>query len=76
MTMPGHLGATTKWTTGPTTLRFIIRGFEITITQDGKQLAAASLTGPLAERLSALSGLENTNWGDGIYGKFSGPAID
>jgi len=76
MTMPGHLGAVTEWTDGPTTIEFTISGSEITIAQDGKRLAATTLTGPLAERLSALSKLKNINWGDGIYGRFSGSAIE
>jgi len=76
MTMPGHLGAPTQWTDGPTTIGFTIRGSEITIAQDGKQLAATTLTGPLAERLRALSQLSNVKWGDGIYGRFSGMVID
>jgi len=76
MTMPGHLGATTKWTDGPTVVEFTIRGSEITIAQDGKRLASTTLTGPLAEQLRAVSGLKNVKWGDGIYGRFSGKAID
>ncbi len=76
MTMPGHLGATTKWTDGPTTIEFTIRDSDITIAQEGKQLAATRLTGPLAKRLRAASGLKNVTWGVGIYGRFSGTAID
>jgi hypothetical protein len=76
MTMPGHLGAATKWTDGPTTIEFTIRGSEITIAQDGNGLASTTLTGPLAERLGVLSQLSNIKWGDGIYGPFSGTAID
>jgi hypothetical protein len=76
VTMPGHLGAAAQWTDGPTTIEFTIRGSEITITQDGKQLAPTTLTGPLVERLNAMSGLRNIKWGDGIYGRFSGAAID
>ena len=75
-TMPGHLGAVTQWTDGPTTIEFTIRGSEITIAQDGKQLAATTLTGPLAEHVSAMSQFSNIKWGDGIYGRFSGAAID
>lgn len=76
MTMPGHLGAVTRWTDGPTTIEFIIRGSEISITQDGKKLASAALTGRLAERLRTLSPLRNVQWGDGIYGRFGGKTID
>ncbi len=76
MSMPGHFGATTNWTDGPTTIEFTIRGAEVSIAQDGKQLASAALTGPLAERVSALTDLKLAKWGDGIYGRFSGTAID
>ncbi len=75
MTMPGHLGASTEWTDGPTTIEFTIRGPEITITQDGRQLAATTTTGPLAARLRAVSGLKQPKWGEGIYGKFRGTII-
>ncbi|MBC8356176.1 MAG: hypothetical protein H8E66_29720 [Planctomycetes bacterium] len=76
MSMPGHLGATTNWTEGPTTIEFTIRGTEVSIAQDGQQLVSATLTGPLAERLNALSDLKPAIWGDGIYGRFNGAAID
>jgi len=72
LTMPGHLGATTKWTDGRTALEFTIRGADITIAQDGKELAGAMLTGPLGEQLRAISAVTNVKWGDGIYGKFGG----
>lgn len=75
LTMPGHLGAQTAWTDGPTRLELTLRGAEMTIAQDGRQLAAATVTGPLASRLRCLSGFQPVRWGDGIYGKFGGPAI-
>jgi hypothetical protein len=76
MAMPGHLGAATKWTDGPTVMEFTIRSSEITIAQDGKRLATTKLTGPLAERLRSVSKLKNVKWGNGIYGRFNGRAID
>ena len=75
-TMPGHLAATTKWTDGPTTIEFIIRGPEISIQQDGKRLAATTLTGSPAEQLGKVKTLENVKWGSGIYGRFGGTAIN
>ncbi len=75
LTMPGHLGASTKWTDKPTTIEFVIDGAEISIVQDGKELASTTLTGPMAQRLGALSGLKNIRWGDGIYGPFTGPTV-
>ncbi len=76
LTMPGHLGAVTKWTDGPTTFEFILRGAEISITQDGKQIAATTVTGTLAENLRKLSEIKNVMWGQGIYGSFTGEAIE
>lgn len=74
-TMPGHLAAPTKWTDGPTTIEFMIRGREIAIQQDGKLLATATLTGLLAEQLGKVTELKNAKWGDGIYGRFGGATI-
>lgn len=76
MTTPGHVSATTNWTEGPTTFEFTIRGTEVAIAQDGTQLVIAVLTGPLAEGVSARSELKLEKWGDGIYGRFRGAAID
>ena len=75
MTMPGHLSATTKWTDGPTRFEFTIRGSEITITQDGRPLAATTLTGAPAKHIRGFSGLKNATWGKGIYGRFRGISI-
>ena len=74
--MPGHLGATTRWTDGPTTFEFAIHGVEMTVSQDGKPLAKTTLTGPLAERVDALRELKNVQWGEGIYGRFRSAAIE
>lgn len=74
-TMPGHLAAPTKWTHGPTTIEFIIRGPEIVIHQDGKRLATTTLTGSLAEQLGEVKGLKNVKWGNGVYGRFGGASI-
>lgn len=76
MEMPGHLGAPLRWTDGPTTLEFTINGTKITISQDGKEIASAEITGLLAKQLSGLSGLKSVKWGDGIYGRFNGRAIN
>ena len=75
MTMPGHLGAATAWTDGPTQIEFTISGAEITIAQDGKQLAKAAVPGPFGERLNAMVGVKDVTWGKGIYGPFSGRVI-
>ena len=75
VTMPGHLSAPTKWTDGPTTIEFIVRGSEMVIQQDGKHLATTTLTGSLAEQLGKVKRLTNVKWGNGIYGRFVGASI-
>ncbi|MCH2589330.1 MAG: NADH dehydrogenase [ubiquinone] 1 beta subcomplex subunit 3 [Planctomycetales bacterium] len=74
-TMPGHLAAATKWTEGPTTIEFLVRGTEIVIRQDGKRIGSATLTGSLAGKLAKVKALKNVKWGDGTYGRFAGKTI-
>jgi len=76
LTMPGHLGASTAWTNGPTKLDFTIRGPELSITQDGKHIATKTVTGPLGEKLRRASKLRSVQWGNGLYGKFSGLRLE
>ena len=75
LTMPGHLSSATKWTDGPTTFEFSIHNDEMSITQDGVTMAATRLTGPLAEQLRDATVSKNVRWGQGIYGKFNGNAL-
>jgi hypothetical protein len=75
LTMPGHLSAATMWSDGPTTFEFVIRADRISILQDGEEIAATTLTGPLAEQVSKVSKLENVDWGEGIYGRFRGVSM-
>jgi hypothetical protein len=74
-TMPGHLAAPTRWTDGPTTIEFTIRGPELAVHQDGKPLARTTLIGPMAEEVGRMKALENVTWGDGIYGRFGGASL-
>lgn len=76
-TMPGHLSASATWTDGPTRLNFVIRGTEVALEQDGKQLATTTLTGRLAKLITNPKSLkfQHVSWGDGIYGKFDGESI-
>ena len=75
ITMPGHLGAATVWTDGPTKLEFTIDGSRLRIAQDGKQLAATTITRLLGEKLRSASKLKTVTWGEGLYGKFSGSRL-
>ena len=76
LTAPGHLSAATKWTEGPTTFEFVIRGTSISIRQDGQEIAETALNGPLSEQVTNITHLTDVRWGQGIYGRFSGSAID
>ncbi|MCA9011604.1 MAG: hypothetical protein KDB01_17750 [Planctomycetaceae bacterium] len=76
LTIPGHLSAATKWTDGPTTFEFLIRGSRIAIRQDGEAIAETELTGPLSEQVTNVTELTDIRWGQGIYGRFSGSAIN
>lgn len=73
--MPGHLGASTAWTAGQTTLDFSIRGTTMTISQDGQKLAETTISGPLADQLRQVSKFQPVRWDEWIYGKFAGRRI-
>ena len=75
LTAAGHLGAPLRWTEGPTTIEFTIRGAQFSISQDGRLLAETSVAGELAEQLAGLQGIAKPRWGEGIYGPFGGAAI-
>jgi len=75
MTMPGHLSAPTKWTAGPTTFEFLIDHNKISVSQDGKRIAATDLTGALSAHLKNATELAVIKWGQGIYGEFRGDTI-
>lgn len=72
LTLPGHLAASTKWTTGTTQFEFTIDENEMAIAQDGQQLATAKLSGPLSKEISHRSKLAAVRWREGIYGQFRG----
>lgn len=76
LTMPGHLAANLKWTGGQTILELAMSGREMTISQDGKRLAASTLTGPLAEQLRRSIKLKGATWKNGIFGPFIGKKLD
>ncbi len=75
LTMPGHLSAATKWTDGPTTIDISIENNKVSISQDGTVIGEMKVTGPIAQQLRKASELTDTRWGDGIYGRFTGPSI-
>lgn len=76
LTMPGHLGAATAWTDGPTKLELTIQDGRMRIAQDGKPLATTTINGPLGDKLRGLTKLKPIRWGEGIYGKFSGEKLE
>jgi hypothetical protein len=76
LTMPGHLDVPTRWTDGPTTLEFTIDSEAIVITQDGERLVSKRLSGPEAKWLGSVKKLSEVTWGNGIYGRYGGVAIE
>jgi len=68
LTMPGHLAAATKWTSGATRLEFSIAANEMSIHQDGTLLAKTPWSTRFAARLSRSDFAANVKWGAGIYG--------
>ena len=75
LSMPGHLSATTRWTSHSTRFEFKIRGTRIAITQDDRTLATGTLTDSIAKKIRQLGGWKNVSWGRGIYGRFGGKSI-
>lgn len=76
LTMPGHLAASIAWTAGPTLLELTLRGSTMTISQDGRQLAETTFTGPLAGQLPRPGQLKPVTWKNGIYGQFAGKTLE
>lgn len=76
LTMPGHLGAATAWTEGPTQFVLAIQGSEMSISQDGQRLATTRITGTLADKLRSLTKLRPIQWGEGVYGRFNGKNLE
>ncbi len=74
--IPGHLGASTEWTSGSSSFELTLKNDEIAISQDGRQLASTTVTGVLAEHLKRPLKLKKIRWGEGIYGKFNGRRIE
>ncbi len=71
-TMPGNLAATMAWTGRPTQLRFTITDTEMIISQDGVELARASIDGLSSDEISDL----NVEWGRGIFGPCGGEIVE
>lgn len=75
LTMPGHLGASTAWTDGPTVFELTIQGSTMSIVQDGKTLAQTTVDRASGDKLRVLSGLKDVRWGKGLYGSFAGKSL-
>jgi hypothetical protein len=74
--IPGHLGAKTEWTSGATVFEFTVSAGALTILQDGKQIGTTPISGVLAKKLSRPTKLRDVQWGNGIYGRFSGRSLN
>lgn len=75
LTMPGHLGAATAWTDGPTKFEFAINRDTLTIHQDGKLIGTAAMPEMSTSQLETLSALKTVRWGKGIYGDYGGKSV-
>lgn len=74
-TMPGHLSAATRWTKGPTQLKFTIGRGRMMIHQDGELIGTSPLPGSLATRIAKAKPLDDIRWKTGIYGEFDGKSL-
>lgn len=75
ITMPGHLGAATAWTDGPTRFELTLAGNQMSITQDGRRLATTTVMGSLGEKLQRRITFQPVKWGLGLYGSFAGARL-
>ena len=73
--LPGHLQAATRWTTGVTRLEFELRGAQLRIVQDGRELARTTVEGAAGELLKNRGQLRPVAWKQGIYGPFGGDSL-
>lgn len=73
--LPGHLQAATRWTDGPTLFEFELRGAEVRILQDGRELARTTIEGELGEQLRQRGPLSQVTWQQGLYGPFGGRSL-
>ena len=75
LTAPGHVAAPVAWTTGPTRLEFTLSESELAVSQDGRVIAKAPLSGPLAKQLAATTQWRAAQYGTGLYGPFGGRTV-
>ncbi|MFT5327503.1 MAG: enamine deaminase RidA (YjgF/YER057c/UK114 family) [Planctomycetaceae bacterium] len=69
--LPGNLAVQPEWTSGPTKLHFDFDGKQLSITQDGRQLAATEVGDDFTVNLSDVS----VNWAQGVFGPFNGTLV-
>jgi hypothetical protein len=69
--LQGHLSCQTRWVTGPTTFRFVVANGSMSVSQDGKEIAAAPLD---AATVASLKGAK-VAWGKGLFGPLDGKLV-
>ena len=70
--LPGNLAAQVKWTTEPTTLDFKVSSDQLTILQDGQEIATSQLPASMLESLQGVT----THWRRGIFGQLKGRLLE
>lgn len=68
MRRPGCCAGAVRWTGKPTTLQFTVTGSRMSVTQDGRELAAAPVTAELAAKARDA----RIEWGHGMFGRLRG----
>ena len=72
--MPGCLSAPVQWTGAATELRFVITNQEMTISQEGRELASVKIGDALAGPLASCA-LGSVQSGEGVFGPFGGETV-
>lgn len=75
LSAPGHLAAPVAWTNGSTRLVFSLTEKELSVSQDGRLLAKAPLSEPLARQVATTTRWRDAQYGSGLYGPFGGRAV-
>lgn len=76
LTLSGQLAAPARWTREATRFEFRIGPSEISLIQDGQELARAPLSDTLQQQLAGLATPSQVRWGQGVFGDFGGKSLE
>ena len=71
LSLPGHLSCQTRWVDGPTTFRFAVAAGRMSVSQDGREIASATLDPAVITGL----GDAQITWGQGLFGPLAGNLV-